>query len=43
MAGAVVLAFVLAVLWVRHEVRRLQWQKEVALPEAGNSGTNAPH
>jgi len=44
----IVLAFVLlgvllAVVWVRHEVLRLQWQKEVALPESSASPTNSPH
>jgi len=39
--AAVLLGAVLAVVWVRQEVRRLQWQKEVALPESSASPTNS--
>jgi hypothetical protein len=37
----VLLGVLFAVLWVALEVRRLQWQKEVALPESGGNVTNS--
>ncbi|TAL05287.1 MAG: hypothetical protein EPO07_03760 [Verrucomicrobia bacterium] len=39
----VLLGVLFAVLWIALEVRRLQWQKSVALPESSSAPTNSAH